>query len=61
MQPIGRPIVQGCLFANDIKMYTGICPGDVPIIQNDQFTIIVIMIMEIIIARLQRSAQRALQ
>ena len=30
--------IQGYLFANDIKMCTGLCLGDVPIIQHDQYT-----------------------
>ena len=30
---------QGYLFVNDIKMCTGICLGDVPSIQNEQYTI----------------------
>ena len=29
--------IQGCLFANDMKMCTAICLGDVPIIQNEQY------------------------
>ena len=28
--------VQGYLFANDIKVCTGICLGDIPIIQNEE-------------------------
>ena len=30
--------IQGYLFANDIKMCTGICLGDVQIIQNGLYT-----------------------
>ena len=30
--------IQGYLFANDIKMCIGICLGDVPVIQNEQYT-----------------------